>query len=47
MWKVVENPKFKANLAVYTVKCNSHRTIEWYQAKLVGKGYTQTNGVDD
>ena len=31
---------------VYSIKYHSDGTIEWYKAKLVAQGYTQTYGVD-
>ena len=48
-WEKCELPKGKRTIGcrwVYTIKYIVEGTIEWYKARLVAQGYTQTYGVD-
>ena len=48
-WEKCELPKGKRTIGcrwVYTIKYIAEGTIEWYKARLVAQGYTQTYGVD-
>ncbi|RDX84010.1 Copia protein, partial [Mucuna pruriens] len=48
-WKIVDRPKDKRVVGfrwIYTIKCKFDGTLERYKARLVGKGYTQTYGID-
>ena len=48
-WELVDRPLGKKPVGcrwVYTVKHKADGTIERFKARLVGKGYTQTYGID-
>ncbi|MCO5606801.1 hypothetical protein L7F22_060992 [Adiantum nelumboides] len=49
MWELVPLPKGKKPIGcrwVYKVKHNSYGSVSRYKARLVGKGYAQTYGID-
>ena len=48
-WELIDLPAGKKPIGckwVYTVKYTANGSLERYKARLVGKGYTQTYGVD-
>ena len=48
-WELVDRPLGKKPVGcrwVYTMKHKADGTIERFKARLVGKGYTQTYGID-
>ena len=48
-WEKVDLPQGKAAVGckwVFTMKYNFDGSLEWYKARLVPKGYTQTYGID-
>ena len=48
-WELKPLPQDKRAVGctwVFTVKYHSDSSLEWYKAKLVTKGYTQSHGID-